>query len=69
MNMIPGIYTLQGCSNVNKKPLIFAEYQNWPSSKSDKKLFVDEKKTNEDGVNDQEYKQQLRIVEIMIEKF
>ena len=28
LNMIPGIYTLQGCSTMNKKRLIFAEYQN-----------------------------------------
>ena len=27
MNMIPGVYTLQGCSFMNEKRLIFAEYQ------------------------------------------
>ena len=34
--MVPGIYTLQGCSNMNKNRLISAEYQ--------KKLFVNAKK-------------------------
>ena len=39
LNMIPGIYTLQGCFIMNKKRLIFAEYQNRITSKKQRKVI------------------------------
>ena len=39
LNMIPGIYTLQGCFIMNKKRLIFAKYQNRITSKKQRKVI------------------------------
>ena len=53
LNMIPGIYTLQGCSTMNKKRLIFAESDNikkatksysWMQKKKKKKVQITTKK-------------------------
>ena len=54
MNMFPGIHTLQGCSIMNKKRLIFAEYQNRITSKKQRKVIRGCKKKKEDADNDQE---------------
>ena len=52
-NMIPGIYTLQGCSIMNKKRLFFTEYQN-RTSKKQRKVNRRSTKKKEDADNDQE---------------
>ena len=51
LNMIPGIYILQGCSTMNKMRLIFAESE---CIKKATKSYAWMQKTKEDADNDQE---------------